>query len=211
VETGLNFAEVAQNPICYGCGKKTNPPHTWRRCPELNDAQKEAIEKKLQGGKSSIDAVKEAVNNVSVGEDEGFQECIDGVNNMNVQGADEASIQSADYEDIGIEGVHFQQVGSIKKLNRKTICNSDRGCLDTGASQHSCCNLQLLRDRHEAGTTLRQHCNAGVKYTSRMGWIGPFKLWENEDGIANLISFSMCEAEGWEFSYKTEVPGWHNA
>jgi hypothetical protein len=204
IEAELNLAQIAQDTVCFGCGKKSNPPHTWRRCPELNQAQKDAIEAKIGNGKSTQDAVKEAVNNANVGEEEGFQECIDGINNMNVQGADKASIHSDDYEDFDCEdSVHFQQVGTKLKLKRKEICNRNRGYLDTGASQHSCCNLDLLANRHKAGTTLTQHCNAGVKYTSRMGWIGPFKMWENADGIANLISFSLCEAEGWEFAYQT--------
>jgi hypothetical protein len=222
VDAGVSFAEVAKDMICYGCGKKTNPPHSSRKCPELSQGQKNSITEKLKGSASSKDSVKDAMNNVNIGEEaDNFQYCIDGVNNLNVQGADKASIQSFEYREMDsgdkiMDGVNFQQVGSMKthgsaaqqvvpaKARRSAICNKDCGYLDSGATQQSCCNLGLLEDRHETKITLRQHCNAGVKYTNRMGRIGPLLFWENGDGIANLISFSQCEAGGWEFDYKTD-------
>jgi hypothetical protein len=43
------------------------------------------------------------MTNESSGADAGEQECINGVTNMNVQGADKASIQSADYQDMNLD------------------------------------------------------------------------------------------------------------
>lgn len=219
VDAGVNFAEVAGDRVCYGCRKKTNPPHSWRKCPELSQDQKSSIQEKLNGSASSKETVKDAMSNVNIGEEEeDFRDCIDGVNNLNVQGADEASIQSFDYQEMdsgdeSVDGVSFQQPAvkvyrsassqAVVPKARRSVCNKDRGYLDSGATQHSCCNLGLLEDRHVTKITLRQHCNAGVKYTNRMGRIGPLLFWENGDGIANLISLSQCEADGWEFDYKT--------
>ena len=54
------------------------------------------ILEKLKAGTSTKEAIKDAVAHIKVGDGAGVQECIDGVTNMHVQGADEASIQSAD-------------------------------------------------------------------------------------------------------------------
>jgi hypothetical protein len=93
---GLSFAEI-RDMICHGCGKKG---HRWRICPELNQEQILMILEKLKAGTSAKKAIKDAVANVSIGADAGKEECIDRVTNMNVQGADKASIQSAKYQDM---------------------------------------------------------------------------------------------------------------
>ncbi|KAL7479586.1 hypothetical protein ACHAW6_005311 [Cyclotella cf. meneghiniana] len=200
---GLSFAELREID-CYGCGKRGHP---WRRCPELTQDMKDAVVAKLKEGSSAKDAIKEAISNINVGSDEAAQECIDGVTNLNVQGADEASIQSMDYQEMDsddgtMDSVNCNVIAYASK-SRAGICNKNRAYLDTGATQHSCCNVDLLQRRHVTKTTLRQHCNAGMKLTNRMGNIGPFKFWENPDGIANLLSFALLEKQGYEFIYKT--------
>ena len=42
--------------------------------------------------------------------------------------------------------------------------------------------------------------NAGVTKTATRGWFGSIHVWLNEDGIANLISIPMLEADGCEVS-----------
>ena len=74
-EGGLAFTKRRQM-ICFGCGKSTTPVHSWRKCLELSWKQKEAILEKLKGGASSKDAVKDAISNVSVGEDGAKKEFI---------------------------------------------------------------------------------------------------------------------------------------
>jgi hypothetical protein len=36
-----------------------------------------------------------------------------------------------------------------------------------------------------------------------MGWVGPFKFWENPNGFDNLLSFAQMEKQGYEFVYRT--------
>ena len=74
--------------ICFGCGKSTTPAHSWRKCLELSQEQKDAILEKLKGGASSKDAVKDAISNIIIGEDGAEKEFIKGIANLNVQGAD---------------------------------------------------------------------------------------------------------------------------
>jgi hypothetical protein len=77
---GLSFAE-ARDMTCHGCDKKG---HGWRRCPELNQEQKDMILDKLKAGTSAKEAIKDAIANVNVGDDTNAQECIEGVTNLNV-------------------------------------------------------------------------------------------------------------------------------
>ena len=52
--------------------------------------------------------------------------------------------------------------------------------------------------------TMHGRCNAGVTKTATRGWFGSLHVWLNEDGIANLISIPMLEADGCEVSMNTK-------
>ena len=47
-------------------------------------------------------------------------------------------------------------------------------------------------------------CNAGVTNMATRGWFSSIHMWLNKDGIANLISIPMLEADGCEVSMNTK-------
>ena len=47
-------------------------------------------------------------------------------------------------------------------------------------------------------------CNAGITKAATRGWFGSIHVWLNEDGIANLISIPMVEADGCKVSMTTK-------
>jgi hypothetical protein len=81
----------------------------------------------------------------------------------------------SDDDESSADGLVCKEVSSTSK-SQEGICHKDQAYLDTGATQHSCCNVDLLERHHISKVTLRQHCNAGVKLKNRMGWVGPFKF-----------------------------------
>ncbi len=55
-----------------------------------------------------------------------------------------------------------------------------------------------------AGATLRADCNAGTNFATEKGWYRDlFNLWLVCNGIANLLSLTQLEADGFTISYHT--------
>ena len=52
--------------------------------------------------------------------------------------------------------------------------------------------------------TMHGRCNTGVIKTAARGWFGSVRVCPNEDGIANLISIPIMEADGCEVSMNTK-------
>jgi hypothetical protein len=61
--------------------------------------------------------------------------------------------------------------------------------------------VEFLTGRHTTTNYLRQKCNVGYKLTNRAGYWCGLKFWENEDGIANLLSIPQLESAGWKLDY----------
>ena len=51
---------------------------------------------------------------------------------------------------------------------------------------------------------LKGHCNAGTLTCKEQGYYGPFKMWLNSQGIANLLSIPQLEEEGYKVDYNTD-------
>ena len=75
--------------------------------------------------------------------------------------------------------------------------------LDSCATYHSMFATKFLTEVHEAPVHLKGHCNAGVLVCEKQGYYGPFKMWLNPKGIANLLSIPQLEADGFEVDYAT--------
>jgi len=95
-------------------------------------------------------------------------------------------------------------LGGRIKTKAKFTLDGWKLYLDSCASYHSCISEWALRDIHEVEKALNGHCNAGVACHKRMGYYGPFKMWFNPNGIANLLSLPQLEEEGWVVSYHTK-------
>ena len=85
----------------------------------------------------------------------------------------------------------------VVKRDRPT-CDPKKLYLDSCATHSSMFATEFLDKRHCTGVTLRQNCNAGSRLTNRMGFWSVWKFWENEDGIANLLSEPEIEKQGYE-------------
>ena len=66
-------------------------------------------------------------------------------------------------------------------------------------------NKELLKDIHEADTTLDIHCNAGVSSTNKMGTLlGYGRVWYHPSSIANILSLSQVW-EHYQVTFNSEV------
>jgi hypothetical protein len=76
--------------------------------------------------------------------------------------------------------------------------------LDSCATYHSCTVLWPLLNIRKSGVTLMGHCNAGEAAHKQVGDFGPFEMWINTDGIANLLSVPQLERDGFSIDYNTK-------
>jgi hypothetical protein len=184
VDAGVAFAQPGRNPHahldCRNCNKKG---HIARNCPDLNDDEKAKLNQR----------VKEGTANANVAE-ENPEECIEGVANLNVD--DDASIETVDSI---VDAIGCIQPSTASRSSKK-ICDPNYLYLDSCATQHSMVSTKFLNRRHTTGVSLRTHCNAGSKMTNKQGYWMDFKFWENEGGLANLLSIPQLEADGYEVS-----------
>lgn len=89
-----------------------------------------------------------------------------------------------------IEGVGFIQPAKI-------TCDREKLYLDSCATNSSMFADEFLSNTHTAKIALRQNCNAGSRTLSRMGTWMRFPMWENSNGIANLLSVPWLEENGY--------------
>ena len=102
-----------------------------------------------------------------------------------------------------VEGVGFLEVDG----GRRATCDRNKAYLDTCCTNHSSFAAEQLKDIHDTGVVLCQHCNAGTNLTGTAGYWRNMKFWYNEVGIANLISAAQLESEGYVLEYSTKM-GW---
>ena len=80
--------------------------------------------------------------------------------------------------------------------------------LDSCATFHTSFVRDMLSDVYKSEVTLHGSCNAGTTISSEKGYLGPFDLWLNEKGIANLLSIPQLEEEGYKVQYETDLTQW---
>jgi predicted Fe-S protein YdhL (DUF1289 family) len=208
-EDSLAFGQVARDlkdwsqVQCHGCGEKG---HGVRRCPKMNDEEKKAILEALATGKPP----QAGQSHVSVGNME-LQECLEGVANVAISLEDgsideEGSIATADgAEDEDVFGVGFIQPGSTEAEPGRVNCGRNKLFLDSACTQHTMFAVEYLTKRGTSKHYLKQNCNAGYKLTNRQGYWCGLQFWENEEGIANLLSMPQLEKSGWKLDYTDGV------
>jgi hypothetical protein len=111
-----------------------------------------------------------------------------------------------EYEDllngIGLSGQY--SMGSEKpKPARLKLCDW-KLYLDSCATYHSVFAEWCLENTEEVQVYLKGHCNAGVTTCKEQGYYGVFKMWLNRNGIANLLSISQLEEDGYVIDYNTK-------
>ena len=82
---------------------------------------------------------------------------------------------------------------SVKRLT----LDSNKLYLDSCATYHSAFVRLMLDDVKTATTILQGNCNAGVSTSNEKGFYGLWNFWLNEQGIANLLSITQLEKDGY--------------
>ena len=86
---------------------------------------------------------------------------------------------------------------------KRGTCDPTRLYLDSAATYHSMFAVRDLKNVRNEGKTLRGNCNAGVKVCTHVGDLGIFKMWLNEDGIANILSIPRLKKDGFRVTSDT--------
>jgi hypothetical protein len=133
-------------------------------------------------------------------DDEPEGEMTEGMAHVNIEREDnEESVGSKSSWDSIIDGVGFHEPSEVDVVKRdRPTCDPRKLYLDSCATHSSMFATEFLDKCIRTGVTLRQNCNAGSRLTNRMGFWSVWKFWENEDGIANLLSEPEIEKLGYE-------------
>ena len=75
--------------------------------------------------------------------------------------------------------------------------------LDSAATYHRIFVKWYLKNSRETGRVLCGNSNAGVRPCTQKWDLGMFKMWINEEGIANLPSISQLEKDGFRVTTDT--------
>ena len=75
--------------------------------------------------------------------------------------------------------------------------------IDSCASYHNCFAKMFLKNIKEGGGTMTGSSNVGTTKITKKGSYGDLQVWLNEQGVANLISIPMFEADGYTVSTDT--------
>eukprot|EP00957_Ditylum_brightwellii_P129421 9872844-Ditylum_brightwellii.AAC.1 len=62
----------------------------------------------------------------------------------------------------------------------------------------------MLSDMKAVGTILQGNYNVGVSISKEKGAYGLWSFWLNKKGIANLLSISQLEKDGYTINYNTK-------
>lgn len=131
-------------------------------------------------------------------EDEPDGELTEGMAHMNLELENEEESMGSDWESI-VDGMGFLEPSEVEVIKRdRATCDPRKLYLDSCATHSSMFATEFLDKRHGTGVALRQNCNARSRLTNRMGFWSVWKFWENEDGIANLLSEPEIEKQGYE-------------
>jgi hypothetical protein len=65
-----------------------------------------------------------------------------------------------------LESMGFLEVDG----SRRATCDKNKAYLDTCCTNHPCFAAEHLKNIHNTGVVLRQHCNAGTNLTGKAGY-----------------------------------------
>jgi hypothetical protein len=91
----------------------------------------------------------------------------------------------------------------LKKGERSTL-EWWKCYIDSYALYHTFFATHFKTGVSVGGKNMSGRCNSGVANTGTRGWAGILRVWLNKNGIANLISIHMLEADSCEVSTKTK-------
>ena len=190
---GVAFAQTGSPPTspngrrnqgnCHACGK---PGHWAQECPTLTEDERQQLRKENEERKQRRAARQQDQNHVNVGSE------VD-----DIPTAIEDGVGNGDDDDKSIEGVGFLQANGRAKLDE------DKIYLDTCSSYNQMFTRKHLSNVSDSEYSLTGSCNAGTTVSKKKGWYKGFHMWLNENGIANLLSVGLLEAEGYKIEYKT--------
>jgi hypothetical protein len=86
--------------------------------------------------------------------------------------------------------VGFLQAKGRYKLDKNKLY------LDTCSSYNQMCTEKHLDYVCDSKYSLTGSCNSRITVSKKKGWYKGFHMWLNPNGIANLLSVGLLEAEG---------------
>mmetsp|Transcript_4507 Transcript_4507/g.6406 ORF Transcript_4507/g.6406 Transcript_4507/m.6406 type:complete len:231 (-) Transcript_4507:100-792(-) len=124
-----------------------------------------------------------------------------------IQGMDLVSIGDVSEATVSVSEPPVKWIDIVRGTQLLTN-NGKKLYLDSCATYHSAFVRDQLSRVYQSDMTLHGNCNAGMTISSEKGFLGPFELRLNKQGIANFLSIPQLEEEGYKVQYETDVTQW---
>ena len=129
----------------------------------------------------------------------------------NTQGGNAGGEQEQDLPDMGVVCTLIQTKAMVK-ANEIAAVNSNFSTkmkalllLDNQSTHHIFCNNKCVQRVKDSGDSLVLVSNGGQMTTRQKGWFGNERVWFNDNGVTNTLSFSQCKRSGYRIIHDNDL------
>ncbi|CAJ1931047.1 unnamed protein product [Cylindrotheca closterium] len=128
--------------------------------------------------------------------------CPTGTTNVELQSDWHYASKSEDLPDLATEADRGMQFIQSRRIERNPFGLLDHVIMDSGCTNTTICNCELIHGLCQAEKELDMHTNVGSRVLDEEGFLGRFPppVYYDEDGIANVLAMREMIAAGYRIT-----------
>ncbi|CAJ1945799.1 unnamed protein product, partial [Cylindrotheca closterium] len=132
--------------------------------------------------------------------------CPAGTTNVELQSDWHYASKSEDLPDLATEADRGMQFIQSRRIERDPFGLLDHVIMDSGCTNTTICNGELMHGLRQAEKELDMHTNVGSRVLDEEGFLGRFPppVYYDEDGIANVLAMREMIAAGYRITMDTD-------
>ncbi|CAJ1962554.1 unnamed protein product [Cylindrotheca closterium] len=132
--------------------------------------------------------------------------CPTGTTNVELQSDWHYASKSEDLPDLATESDRGMQFIQSRRIERDPFGLLDHVIMDSGCTNTTICNGELMHGLCQAEKELDMHTNVGSRVLDEEGFLGQFPppVYYDEDGIANVLAMREMIAAGYRITMDTD-------
>ncbi|CAJ1951553.1 unnamed protein product [Cylindrotheca closterium] len=133
--------------------------------------------------------------------------CPTGTTNVELQSDWHYASESEDFPDLATEADQGMQFIQSRRKERYPFGLLDHVIMDSGCTNTTICNGELMHGLRQAEKELDMHTNVGSRVLDEEGFLGRFPppFYYDEDGITNVLAMREMIAAGYCITMDTDV------